>query len=201
MIKAITLTILSSIILFISGCSQPQRNGSDQRTKSYAYRTPQPQKQTQYPPQVTQQQDNTAVTSQSLPPQTKLPLNSPAPARNQMVGIIKGTLGTPYKWGGNSPQDGFDCSGLMSYIHKNAGLKIPRTTALQRDNSRTIDYNQLQPGDMLFFKINRKTNHVGMYIGDRKFIHAPSSGKTVTVASMDSSYWYKRFVKFGTYIQ
>ncbi|HIO97715.1 MAG TPA: NlpC/P60 family protein, partial [Leucothrix sp.] len=99
-----------------------------------------------------------------------------------------------------NPQRGFDCSGLMSYVHKNAGLKIPRTTAQQRDNSRTIDYAQLQAGDMLFFKTGKKTNHVGMYIGNRKFIHAPSSGKHVTVASMDSSYWHKRFVKFGTYL-
>jgi len=200
MIKVITLTILSSVILFINGCSQLPRDDAGQRTKSYAYhRKPQPQ----YQPQVTQQQqEDQVLSSQDSLPQTPAdPLNSPVPARNKMIGIIKSTLGTPYKWGGSNPQRGFDCSGLMSYVHKNAGLKIPRTAAMQRDNSRTIDYNQLQPGDMLFFKINSKTNHVGMYIGDRKFIHAPSSGKTVTIASMDSSYWYKRFVKFGTYIQ
>jgi cell wall-associated NlpC family hydrolase len=118
-----------------------------------------------------------------------------------MVQIAKSTIGTPYKWGGNSPQRGFDCSGLMTYVHRNAvGLKIPRTAAKQRDNSRTINYAQLQPGDMLFFKTGKKTNHVGVYIGNRKFIHAPSGGKRVKVASMDSSYWFKRFVKFGTYL-
>jgi len=133
---------------------------------------------------------------------TQLPQQSPIhPARNRMMQIAKSTIGAPYKWGGNNPQRGFDCSGLMSYVHKNAlGLKIPRTAAKQRDNSRTINFAQLQPGDMLFFKTGKKSNHVGVYIGNRKFIHAPSSGKRVTVASMDSSYWYKRFVKFGTYL-
>jgi cell wall-associated NlpC family hydrolase len=199
MTNVITLIVLSSVVLFMSGCSQLPRDSSTQRTKAYAYRTPQPQYQPQTLPPQTNREPIT--TDQPPSPAAELPLSSPVPARNQMVGIIKSTLGTPYKWGGNNPQRGFDCSGLMSYVHKNAGLKIPRTAAMQRDNSRTIDYNQLQPGDMLFFKINSKTNHVGMYIGNRKFIHAPSSGKTVTVASMDSSYWYKRFVKFGTYIQ
>jgi len=128
-------------------------------------------------------------------------VNNIHPARNRMVRIAKSTNGTPYKWGGNSPQRGFDCSGLMSYVHKNAlGLNIPRTAAKQRDNSRTINYAQLQPGDMLFFKTGRKTNHVGVYIGNRKFIHAPSGGKRVTIAKMDSPYWFKRFIKFGTYL-
>ena len=123
------------------------------------------------------------------------------PARQRMINIAASTIGIPYKWGGDSPQRGFDCSGLMTFVHKNAlGMKIPRTTAQQRDQSRTVSYAQLQPGDMLFFKTGIKTNHVGVYIGNRKFIHAPSGGKRVKVASMDSSYWHKRFVKFGTFM-
>ena len=196
MIKTITLTALVSLTLLISGCSYAPQSKSSQRTTSYAYRVPKPQPQVEQ--QVILQPQKQPVASQQIPQQSNQPLSSPA--RGQMVGIIKTTLGIPYKWGGNSPQRGFDCSGLMSYVHKNAGLKIPRTTAMQRDNSRTIDYAQLQPGDMLFFKTGKKTNHVGMYIGNRKFIHAPSSGKYVTIASMDSSYWHKRFVKFGTYL-
>ena len=123
------------------------------------------------------------------------------PTRDLMVQIAKNAIGTPYKWGGNNPQQGFDCSGLMTYIHKNAlGIKIPRTAAKQRNYSRTISYAQLQPGDMLFFKTGRKTNHVGIYVGNRQFIHAPSGGKLVRVSTMDSSYWYKKFVKFGTFL-
>jgi len=116
-------------------------------------------------------------------------------------GYAQSTLGKPYKWGGSSPQQGFDCSGLMRYIHKNAlGIQIPRTAAQQRDKSRTINYAQLQPGDMLFFRTGKSSNHVGVYVGDRKFIHAATGSKQVKVASMDSSYWHKRFVKFGTFL-
>ncbi|MEH6455867.1 MAG: C40 family peptidase [Cocleimonas sp.] len=121
--------------------------------------------------------------------------------RNLMSRIAHSTIGAPYKWGGNNPQQGFDCSGLMSYVHRNAmGMKIPRTAAQQRDTSRTISYTQLQPGDMLFFKTGKRSNHVGIYIGDRKFVHAATGSKKVKVASMDSPYWHKRFVKFGTFL-
>lgn len=163
--------------LFMTACSQQSYQTSNHRA-----------------PVIQSSQQNSQV--------TQLPQQSPIrPARLRMIKIAQGTIGVPYKWGGSSPQRGFDCSGLMSYVHKNAlGLKIPRTAAQQRDNSRTINYSQLQPGDMLFFKTGKKTNHVGVYIGDRKFIHAPSGGKRVKVASMDSSYWFKRFVKFGTYL-
>jgi len=180
--KLISLSLLFLIALFMNACSQASRPSSDRRAPAYTHQTPPIQQPSQQHSQTSQ-----------------LPLQSPA--RSRMVQIAKSTIGVPYKWGGNSPQRGFDCSGLMSYVHKNAtGLNIPRTAAQQRDNSRTINYDQLQPGDMLFFKIGKKTNHVGVYIGDRKFIHAPSSGKRVKVASMDSSYWFKRFVKFGTYL-
>ncbi|MCL4111225.1 UNVERIFIED_CONTAM: hypothetical protein GTU68_043138 [Idotea baltica] len=89
----------------------------------------------------------------------------------------------------------------MKYVYKNAlGVTIPRTAAQQRDRSRTVAYSQLQPGDMLFFKTGRNSNHVGIYVGNRKFVHAATGSKHVKVASMDSSYWHKRFVKFGTFL-
>jgi len=121
--------------------------------------------------------------------------------RNLISRMAHSTIGVPYKWGGNNPRQGFDCSGLMSYVHKNAlGIDIPRTAAQQRDRSRTISYSELQPGDMLFFKTGKRANHVGIYVGDRKFVHAASGSKHVKIASMDSSYWHKRFVKFGTFL-
>ncbi len=180
---------LFSFLTIMTGCSQmPQRT---------AYSVPEYQQPYQQRPrQGSQQQAN----RNQLPPQNS-PVVSNNPARNRMVNIAYSTIGVPYKWGGNSPQQGFDCSGLMAYIHKNAlGMKIPRIAAKQRDYSRTITYDQLQPGDMLFFKTGTKTNHVGIYVGNRKFIHAPSGGKLVKISTMDSPYWYKRFVKFGTFI-
>lgn len=177
----ITTIVISSLLM--SACSQIPQRQSNHQAPTY---TPPHTQSTQQRSQVSQ-----------------LPQYSPiSPARNRMINIAKSTLGAPYKWGGNSPQRGFDCSGLMTYVHKSAlGVKIPRTAAKQRDQSRTINYTQLKPGDMLFFKTGRKTNHVGVYIGNRQFIHAPSGGKRVTMATMDSSYWHKRFVKFGTFFR
>lgn len=181
--KIIRSFLVTLLILFLGACSQTQ-----QRSKSNTASSP------QRPIQASQQRSQSS--------QVKNPHSQRySPARQRMIDIAGSTLGVPYRWGGDSPKRGFDCSGLMTYVHKNAlGKKIPRTTAQQRDQSRTISYAQLQPGDMLFFKTGRKTNHVGVYIGNRKFIHAPSGGKRVTVAKMDSSYWHKRFVKFGTFL-
>lgn len=178
----IIIKILFSLFLisFLSACSQVTHRPSGSRT--------------QVIPQGSQQHSTQRQLSQR-------PTVNRHPSRNLMVRIARDTIGTPYKWGGNSPQKGFDCSGLMTYIHTNAlGMKIPRTAAQQRDNSKTISYAQLQPGDMLFFKTSRTSNHVGIYIGNRQFIHAPSGGKRVKITTMDSSYWFKRFVKFGTYL-
>ncbi|HIO91918.1 MAG TPA: NlpC/P60 family protein [Leucothrix mucor] len=121
-------------------------------------------------------------------------------ARQSIVQLAHNALGTRYKYGGSSPREGFDCSGLMTYIHKKgAGVNIPRTAAQQRNRSRSIRYEDLQPGDMLFFKTSSKTNHVGVYIGNRQFIHAPNRRSRVKITSMDNSYWFGKFVKFGTY--
>ena len=180
-------TVLTVIAIshLISACS-PGRYMHDQRSQQQL--TVAKQQQSSPRRQVTQQTQQNAVFNVH-------------PARNRMVQIATSTIGTPYKWGGDSPQKGFDCSGLMTYVHKNAlGMKIPRTTANQRDNSRTIQYKDIQPGDMLFFKTSSRSNHVGVYIGNRKFVHAPSSGKRVTVASIDNAYWHKRFVKFGSFM-
>jgi len=174
------LLLVLFISQFLSGCSQMNRSNIN---NGVAHNN-----QHQSPAYNSQQTSSSAVISHH-------------PARNRMVQIATSTIGVPYKWGGDSPQRGFDCSGLMTYVHKNAlGMKIPRTAAKQRDASRTLNYSQIQPGDMLFFKTGVKTNHVGVYIGNRKFVHAPSGGKRVSVATMDSSYWHKRFVKFGSFL-
>lgn len=144
--------------------------------------------------------------SQPLQPHNvpRNPLTGPyflSPERHRIMAAAHALLGTPYIYGGNNPTRGLDCSSLMQFIHKNAlGVSIPRTAAQQRDRSKTIDYQNLQPGDMLFFKINRRNNHVGIYIGDGKFIHASASNRRATIASMNRPYWKKRFIKFGSYL-
>ncbi|WP_293776216.1 C40 family peptidase [uncultured Oxalicibacterium sp.] len=106
-----------------------------------------------------------------------------------------GMLGIRYKYGGNSPEEGLDCSGLINVIFKEAwGKELPRTSKeLSREGER-VEKTDLQPGDLVFYNtLRRSFSHVGIYLGDRKFIHAPSSGGQVRIESMDLDYWKKRF--------
>ncbi|CAA6827035.1 MAG: Unknown protein [uncultured Thiotrichaceae bacterium] len=125
--------------------------------------------------------------------------SSHSPVRSTLVSNAYKNLGVPYRYGGTT-SNGMDCSGLTQTVYKNSGISIPRTTAQQRDASRTIHISRLLPGDLIFFKTSAKSNHVGIYIGDRKFIHASTGSKRVKVDQMDKQYWRQRFVKFGTYL-
>lgn len=104
-------------------------------------------------------------------------------------------IGIHYKRGGTSPQNGLDCSGLVRYVFREAnGTELPRTSAEMSKLGEQVDKSQLQPGDLVFFNTLKRTfSHVGIYLGDNKFIHAPSSGGTVRIESMDLAYWKARF--------
>lgn len=106
-------------------------------------------------------------------------------------------LGTPYKWGGTSAEQGFDCSSFLVYLFKTqANIQIPRTTAaMHRSSAATIKRNALKPGDAVFFKGNGRgqVSHVGLYIGKGKFIHSPRTGKTIRIDSLSNSYWNKNY--------
>jgi murein DD-endopeptidase len=100
-------------------------------------------------------------------------------------------VGKPYRFGGSSPA-GFDCSGLVQYSYRQAGVALPRNTDQQRSVSRLVKVADLRRGDLLFFnQEGKKYGHLGIYIGDGKFIHAPSSGKSVRSDRLDSPYWKK----------
>jgi murein DD-endopeptidase len=100
-------------------------------------------------------------------------------------------LGKPYKYGGASPS-GFDCSGLVLYSYKRAGLALPHGTDKLRSLSRPIRLAELRRGDLVFFnQEGKKYGHVGIYVGDGRFVHAPSSGKSVRSDRLDSPYWKK----------
>lgn len=119
----------------------------------------------------------------------------PAFDRPLVIDTARRQLGIAYKYGGTSPSEGFDCSGLVFYSFLNAGISLPRTTVEQYRATRPIRKDRIKRGDLLFFKIYRsKISHVGIYLGNRRFIHAPSSGKTVEVANLDNPYWRKHFV-------
>jgi len=103
--------------------------------------------------------------------------------------------GIQYKYGGKSPETGFDCSGFVRYVFSQAtNLSLPPTARAISQIGKTIKKDELQPGDLVFFNTLRTAfSHVGIYMGDNKFIHAPSTGKTVRVESMKDGYWAKRF--------
>lgn len=101
-------------------------------------------------------------------------------------------IGARYRYGGNSPKKGFDCSGLIQYSYKLAGLTVPRNTRYQYRNSRFVRRSQLRKGDLLFFnQKGKRLSHVGIYIGNNKFVHAPSTGKRVQISTIKNPYWKK----------
>jgi len=105
-------------------------------------------------------------------------------------------VGTPYRYGGNSPR-GFDCSGLVHYAYANAGKSIPRTTRALWSSLAPIDGGRMRIGDLLFFNIEGKMSHVGLYLGKGRFVHAPSSGKVVSVEKLDSDFYRNAFIRAG----
>lgn len=122
--------------------------------------------------------------------------------REDIVESAHQYLGVPYKWGGTS-EAGFDCSGLTSAVYKLNGIVLPRSSYEQYHSGDLIQKAKLQRGDLVFFITNRgkRVNHVGIYIGDNEFIHAPSRGKVVSKARLDSNYWNKAYKGARSYIK
>jgi len=119
-------------------------------------------------------------------------------ASGQATGLITQAmdlLGVPYRRGGSTEASGFDCSGFVRYLYENSvGQLLPRRAEEQARSTEVIDRNELKPGDLVFFNtMKRAFSHVGIYVGDGKFIHAPRTGKAVKVDDMRSAYWQKRF--------
>ncbi len=118
------------------------------------------------------------------------------PAGEQAAIVAVRQVGVPYRYGG-STVNGFDCSGLVQYAYARAGKHIPRTTADQWQQMSPVADANLMVGDLLFFRIDGRISHVGLYLGSRRFVHAPSSGREVTIAELDSGYYRKAFVRGG----
>ena len=119
-------------------------------------------------------------------------------AGDQAAGMVEqamGLLGVPYRRGGSSESTGFDCSGFVRHLYeKSVGQILPRRAVDQARATEVIDREELKPGDLVFFNTMRRTfSHVGIYVGEGKFIHAPRTGSAVRVEDMRDAYWAKRF--------
>ncbi|MEY3155708.1 MAG: hypothetical protein RL109_2127, partial [Pseudomonadota bacterium] len=104
-------------------------------------------------------------------------------------------MGITYRWGGNIPETGMDCSGFVRHVfHEAAGLVLPRKSEDMSRAATSIGKEHLLPGDLVFFNTQRRGfSHVGIYLGDDKFVHAPAKGKSIRIDSMDDRYWVRRF--------
>jgi len=122
--------------------------------------------------------------------------------REVIVRYAKNFLNKKYRYGVQDPRYGFDCSGLVQYAYKEAGINIPRTAKEQYARSKKINKNELELGDLVFFSIeNNEISHVGIYVGNNKFIHSPSSGKNVRIDELSNPYWEKVYAGCGTYLK
>jgi cell wall-associated NlpC family hydrolase len=131
---------------------------------------------------------------------TRTPTDTAQPAQGSRIQNLLqhalALLGTPYRWGGTSA-DGFDCSGLVGYVfHSALGIDLPRVS---RDMARTgeliTDRADLSPGDLVFFGRKGRVSHVGIYVGEGRFLHAPRTGRDVTVSSLESGYWSDKYME------
>jgi cell wall-associated NlpC family hydrolase len=113
----------------------------------------------------------------------------------RLLGTALGLIGVPYRFGGGSAETGFDCSGFVRYVYANTlGLWLPRRAAEQAEVTTPVTKDELRPGDLVFFNTMRRAfSHVGVYLGDGKFVHAPSKGDSVKVSDMNDRYWARRF--------
>jgi cell wall-associated NlpC family hydrolase len=127
-------------------------------------------------------------------PASSIPATFEPRARAAEVAVL--LIGAPYRYGGSGPES-FDCSGLVQYSYRAAGITVPRTSGEQFGMAMPILLTDAQPGDLLFFRYDGALSHVGIYLGDLRFVHAPSSGKQVEVSSLQDPHYQQRFVQAG----
>ena len=138
-------------------------------------------------------------------PVVSAPPQFPSPLADDVLLRAIGLVGTPYRWGGNTPDSGFDCSGLIGYVyHDAAGINLPRSTReMITLRGPDIDRSQLQTGDLVFFATGggSSVSHAGIYVGEGRFVHAPATGGTVKLDSLDKPYWQKAWLNAKRVIQ
>ena len=116
-------------------------------------------------------------------------------AKSELMFQVLTSLGIDYRNAGHSPESGFDCSGLVAHVYQEAfGIRLPRNALGQSELGSRIERAELEPGDLVFYNtLRRPYSHVGIYLGDGRFVHAPKTGAKVRVERMDNRYWTERF--------
>jgi cell wall-associated NlpC family hydrolase len=138
-----------------------------------------------------------ALTAACAPFQRETPGGSAASPGAAALLNAQSRIGTPYRYGGSGP-DAFDCSGLVAYAYRQAGVTLPRTAAQQYALARPVPRAELRPGDLVFFRWSgREVSHVGIYAGDGQFVHAPQTGGQVRTASLDDGWYRERYAGAG----
>ena len=144
-----------------------------------------------------------APTAQRSPDTATAPVARDIPSRltvdqaNDVTLYAISLVGTPYRFGGNTPESGFDCSGLIGHVYKaRSGVVSPRTVAALKDWGQWVSADEVRTGDLVVFSVGGATNHAGIYVGEGRFVHAPSTGGTVRLEPLTSKYWAKQQVAF-----
>lgn len=173
------LSIAATLILMLSACSTPSR------------------REIQPNPQWVQADSQSAEEAaiQAAPTELDGGEASATPLRKRIVEAALLQLGRPYRFGGNQPA-GFDCSGLVQYAYSEAGLVVPRGAGDQLQTGKRVKLDDIQPGDLLFYHFGRRRTdvHVGLYVGDGRMIHAPTTGREVSLVRITEPQWTKRYV-------
>jgi cell wall-associated NlpC family hydrolase len=141
----------------------------------------------------------TSIVARGIAPNAGLPAATDAKPNGGVQTLLKralALLGTPYRWGGTAT-NGFDCSGLVGYVFKTAlGIELPRVSRDMANTGQRIERSALTAGDIVFFKVHgKRVDHVGIYVGNGQFLHAPSTGKDVMVSRLDQGYWSGKFME------
>lgn len=121
--------------------------------------------------------------------------------RSEIVKTAKQYIGVPYRWGGESPQTGFDCSGLTMVVYRLNGLDLPRSSRQQWKTGRPVKRSRLERGDLVFFATSggQRVSHVGIYTGNGNFLHAPRRGRKIEIATLSNTYYKKRYLGARSY--
>ncbi|MBG6702454.1 C40 family peptidase [Pseudomonas aeruginosa] len=126
------------------------------------------------------------------------PATNFSPVADDVLFRALGLVGTPYRWGGNTPDSGFDCSGLINFVYRDmTGIKLPRSTReMISMRAPSVPVQALQTGDLVFFATSggRTVSHAGIYVGEGRFVHAPRTGGTVRLDSLQNSYWQRAYL-------